>query len=59
MKWFKEAKFGIFIHFGLYSQLAGEYKGKPGAVMPNGYRQILIFPVMNMQNLLKHGILKI
>lgn len=30
MKWFKEAKFGMFIHFGLYSQLGGEYKGKPG-----------------------------
>lgn len=27
-KWFKEAKFGLFIHFGLYAILAGEYKGK-------------------------------
>ncbi|HIB8181458.1 TPA: alpha-L-fucosidase [Elizabethkingia anophelis] len=27
MKWFKDAKFGMFIHFGLYSQLGGEYKG--------------------------------
>lgn len=27
-KWFKEAKFGLFIHWGLYSILAGEYKGK-------------------------------
>ncbi|MBD0825433.1 alpha-L-fucosidase [Aestuariibaculum marinum] len=26
--WFKEAKFGMFIHFGLYSQLGGEWKGK-------------------------------
>lgn len=25
--WFKEAKFGLFIHFGLYALLAGEYKG--------------------------------
>ncbi len=28
LKWFKEAKFGLFIHWGLYSKLAGEYKGK-------------------------------
>ena len=26
--WFKEAKYGLFIHFGLYSMLGGEYKGK-------------------------------
>ncbi len=27
-QWFKDAKFGLFIHFGLYALLAGEYKGK-------------------------------
>ena len=27
-QWFKEAKFGMMIHFGLYSLLAGEWKGK-------------------------------
>lgn len=26
-QWFKEAKFGMFIHWGLYSMLGGEYKG--------------------------------
>lgn len=26
--WFKNAKYGLFIHFGLYSSLGGEYKGK-------------------------------
>ena len=26
--WFKEAKYGLFVHFGLYSLLGGEYKGK-------------------------------
>lgn len=25
--WFKEARFGMFIHWGLYSTLGGEYKG--------------------------------
>ncbi|NJN25859.1 MAG: hypothetical protein HC819_07780 [Cyclobacteriaceae bacterium] len=27
MKWFTDAKYGMFIHFGLYSQLGGIYKG--------------------------------
>lgn len=27
-QWFKDAKFGLFIHFGLFSILAGEYKGE-------------------------------
>ena len=27
-KWFKEAGYGMMIHFGLYSILAGEYKGQ-------------------------------
>lgn len=26
--WFKDAKFGMFIHWGLYSKIAGEWKGK-------------------------------
>jgi alpha-L-fucosidase len=29
MKWFRDAKFGLFIHLGLYSVPAGEWKGKP------------------------------
>ena len=27
-QWFKDAKFGLFIHFGLYAILAGEYQGR-------------------------------
>jgi len=27
-KWFRDAKFGAFIHFGVYSPLAGQYKGR-------------------------------
>ena len=30
MDWWKEAKFGMFIHWGVYSKLAGEWKGKSG-----------------------------
>ena len=29
MQWFREAKFGLFIHWGLYSIPAGEWKGQP------------------------------
>jgi len=29
MKWFAEAQYGMFIHFGLYSHLGGEWKGEP------------------------------
>ena len=28
MKWFREARFGLFIHWGLYSVPAGEWQGK-------------------------------
>ena len=27
MEWWRDAKFGMFIHYGLYSGLAGEFKG--------------------------------
>ncbi|TWT84728.1 Alpha-L-fucosidase [Planctomycetes bacterium CA13] len=27
-RWFRDAKFGAFIHFGVYSTLEGEYKGR-------------------------------
>ena len=30
MAWWREAKFGMFIHYGLYSGLAGEFKGVQG-----------------------------
>src|SRR6185437_2777574 len=29
LKWFREAKFGLFIHWGLYCIPAGEWQGKP------------------------------
>ncbi len=32
LDWFKEAKFGMFIHWGPYSQLAGEWNGQKVAV---------------------------
>ena len=29
MQWFRDAKFGMFIHWGAYSTAGGEWKGKP------------------------------
>jgi alpha-L-fucosidase len=29
MQWWEDAKFGLFLHWGLYSVAAGEWKGKP------------------------------
>ena len=31
IKEFKDARYGLMIHFGLYSLLGGSYKGKKGA----------------------------
>lgn len=38
INWFKDAKFGMFIHWGLYSILEGSYNGKtmPDKSFPNG-----------------------
>ena len=29
LEWFREARFGLFVHWGLYAVPAGEWKGKP------------------------------
>ena len=29
MQWFTDAQFGLFIHYGVYSTLGGEWQGKP------------------------------
>src|SRR5512134_3501487 len=31
MAWWREARFGMFVHWGLYSGLAGTWEGKPVA----------------------------
>lgn len=35
-KWFKKAKFGMFIHWGLYALPAGEWQGKRQELGPEG-----------------------
>src|SRR3982751_2894563 len=31
MEWWREARFGMFIHWGVYAQLAGVYEGREQA----------------------------
>ena len=31
MQWWRNARFGMFVHWGLYSGLAGTWEGKPVA----------------------------
>ncbi|MDR1948205.1 MAG: alpha-L-fucosidase [Spirochaetaceae bacterium] len=52
-KWFKEAKFGLFIHWGLYSVLAGEYKGRKTTHIAEWIMNHLDIPVKEYELLAK------
>lgn len=48
-QWFKEAKYGLFIHFGLYSLLAGEYDGVKTDGLSEWIMNDLNIPVKNYE----------
>ncbi|MCH3988040.1 MAG: alpha-L-fucosidase [Lachnospiraceae bacterium] len=50
--WFKEAKYGLFIHFGLYSLLAGEYQGKKTDGLSEWIMNDLNIPVKDYEKLM-------
>ncbi len=50
-KWFKEAKYGLFIHFGLYSILEGEYKGRITPTIAEWIMNTLDIPVAEYEPL--------
>lgn len=52
-QWFKDAKFGLFIHFGLYSQLAGEYKGQVTPFIAEWIMNSMDIPVEEYRQLAK------
>ena len=52
-QWFKEAKYGLFIHFGLYSILAGEYNGKKTDHISEWIMNTLGIPVEEYEKLEK------
>ena len=43
LKWFKDAKFGMFIHFGLYSGAGGHWPPKTGKKYPQHYSEWIRF----------------
>jgi alpha-L-fucosidase len=53
MAWFKDAKYGLFIHWGLYCQPAGEWKGKPIAGIGEWIMNRAQIPVTEYEGLAK------
>lgn len=52
-KWFAEAKFGMMVHFGLYSLLAGEWDGKRIPGIAEWIRQRAKIPMQEYHKLAK------
>jgi len=53
MAWFREAKYGLFIHWGLYCQPAGEWKGQPVAGVGEWIMNRAQIPVTEYEGLAK------
>ena len=53
MKWFREAKFGLFIHWGLYAIPAGEWKGQKYAHIGEWIMHDAQIPVADYEQLAK------
>ena len=51
IKWFKEAKYGMFIHWGLYSLLAGEHNGEDAGVYAEWIQSKFQIPVAEYERL--------
>ena len=49
--WFKEARYGLFIHWGLYSLLAGEYNGRKTNGLSEWIMNDLQIPVSEYEKL--------
>lgn len=52
-QWFKDAKYGLFVHWGLYSILAGEYKGVKTDRIAEWIENYLDIPVEEYRQLAK------
>src|SRR5437762_223788 len=53
LAWFKEAKYGLFTHWGLYAVAAGEWKGKPIAGLGEWIMNRAHIPVQEYEQLAK------
>ena len=52
-QWFKEAKFGMMIHFGLYSLLAGEWKGQRMDMIAEWAQSCFRIPIREYEKLMQ------
>lgn len=43
--WWREAKFGMFVHWGVYSALGNEYKGRKGGGYAEHIQRVLKIPI--------------
>ena len=53
LEWFSEAKFGMFIHWGLYSQLGGEWQGERYYGIAEWIMQMAKIPVIEYEKVAK------
>ena len=51
--WFKHAKYGMMIHFGLYSVLEGQYKGQPAGRYSEWIQSKYQIPLKEMEEIAK------
>ena len=54
MAWWREAKFGMFIHFGLFSEAGGYWQGKPVGNMGEWMMKIAHIPVADYATAGRH-----
>ena len=45
LAWFREARFGMFIHWGVYSTLGNEFKGRVGGTYGEHIQRVLKIPI--------------
>lgn len=53
MQWWKDAKYGMFIHFGLYSILGGEYNGQVTPKIAEWIQNTLKIPLVEYKKLMQ------
>ena len=45
LQWWREARFGMFVHWGVYSGLGNEYKGRQGGGYAEHIQRVLKIPI--------------
>jgi alpha-L-fucosidase len=45
LEWWREARFGMFVHWGVYSGLGNEYKGRKGGGYAEHIQRVLKIPI--------------